>query len=92
MSTEPEHLVLDRYESDIAVLVSDDGGVIEVDRSRLPTGAKPGMVLRVTRDEAGEPLWGEAQVDVEATAKRLEEAQAILGELRKRDPGGDIVL
>ncbi len=92
MSTDTEYLVLDRYEAEIAVLVPDDGGVVEVDRSQLPTGAKPGMVLRVTRDEAGELLWGEAQVDVEATAKRLEEAEAILSELRKRDPGGDIVL
>ncbi len=92
MSTEPEYIVLDRYESAIAVLVSDDGGVVEVDRSQLPNGTKPGMVLRVTRDEAGELLWGDAQIDVEATAKRLEEAEAILGELRKRDPGGDIVL
>ena len=92
MSTEPEYIVLDRYESGIAVLVSDDGAVIEVDRSQLPTGAKPGMVLRVTRDDAGELLWGDAQIDVEATAKRLEEAESILGALRERDPGGDIVL
>ena len=92
MSTEPEYIVLDRYESEIAVLVSDDGGVIEVDRSQLPNGAKPGMVLRVTRDETGELLWGNAQIDVEATAKRLEEAESLLGALRKRDPGGDIVL
>ena len=92
MSTEPECIVLDRYESEIAVLVSDDGGVIEVDRSLLPTGAKPSMVLRVPRDEAGEHLWGDARIDVEATAKRLEEAESILGALRRRDPGGDIVL
>ena len=92
MSTDTEYLVLNRYEAEIAVLVSDDGGVIEVDRSQLPAGTKPGTVLRVTRDEAGELLWGEAQIDVEATAKRLEEAEAILRELRKRDPGGDIVL
>jgi len=92
MSTEPEHIVLDRYEAEIAVLVADDGGVIEVDRSQLPSGTKPGMVLQVTRDEAGELLWGDAHIDVEATAKRLEEAESILGALRKRDPGGDTVL
>jgi len=92
MSTEVEHLVVDRFEGGVAVLVGDDETTMEVDRSLLPRGARAGAVLRVRRDGQGELLWSEAAVDEEATAARLTEAEEILEELRRRDPGGDVVL
>jgi len=49
-------------------------------------------VLRVSRDADGELEWGEGSVDDEATRERRAEAEGILEELRKRDPGGDVAL
>lgn len=92
MSAEVERFVVDRFERGIAVLVSDDGGTIEVDRTVLPARAEPGHVLRVARHGEGEIRWRDAVVDEEATAERLSEAEEIIEELRGRDPGGDVVL
>ncbi len=92
MSTETERVVVDRFESDVAVLVADDGSVLETNRSSLPAGARSGSVLAVTRDGAGAVDWSSAQLDEEETAQRLAQAESVLEELRKRDPGGDIVL
>ena len=92
MSIEPEVFVVDRFESDLAVLVGDDGVVVDVPRTSLPVGVRSGTVLSVTRDAAGAIFWSEAQIDEEATAQRLAEAESLLEDLRKRDPGGDIIL
>lgn len=92
MPTDAEHWVIDRFEAGIAVLVSDDGGVVEVARSLLPHRSKAGAVLRITRDADGDIVWGEVCLDEEATAERIAEAESILAELRGRDPGGDIAL
>jgi hypothetical protein len=92
MSTDAELLVLDRIEDGVAILVTDNGETIEVARSVLPVGAREGHVLSVPRDAGGGLRWGAAAVDDEATAKRLAEADDVLGELRKRDPGGDVLL
>jgi formylmethanofuran dehydrogenase subunit D len=92
MSTEVEHLVVDRFEGGSAVLVGADESTIEVDRALLPRGARAGAVLRVQRDGQGEIRWSEVAVDEDATAERLSEAEEILKELRDRDPGGDVVL
>lgn len=92
MSTDLEQFAVDRFEGTIAVLVSDDGEQIDVERSRLPQGVRPGTVLSVMRDEAGELRWKDARMDEDEEARRLAEGEAILDELRKRDPGGDIAL
>jgi hypothetical protein len=92
MSTEPEHLAVDRFESGIAILVSDNGDVLEVERSGLPDGIIPGDVISVTRNHRGDILWNKTSVDEEATADRLAQAKTILEELRGRDPGGNITL
>lgn len=92
MSTEAELLVVDRIEDGVAILINDNGETVEVARSVLPVGAREGLVLRVPRDEKGGMRWGGAVVDEDATAKRLAEAEDVLGELRKRDPGGDVLL
>ena len=53
MSTKPEYLAIDRFEGGVAVLVSDDGDVIEVDRSLLPDASREGAVLSVARSDQG---------------------------------------
>jgi len=92
MPTERESWVVDRLEGDLVVLVSDDGETAQAPRVEIPPGIREGMVLRVARGEEGLPVWREAVADEEATSARLEEAEGMLEELRKRDPGGDIGL
>jgi hypothetical protein len=92
MSTESETWVVDRFEAGLAVLVSDTGQITQAERTTLPHGAKEGTVLQVPRGEDGTIRWSEAWVDDETTKERLAEAERVLEELRKRDPGGDVAL
>ena len=92
MSTELETLVVDFVEGDVAVLTTEDGHAVQVARKLLPAGAEPGVVVRVPRGDAGPFEWEGAVVDEEATRARRAEAEGILRELRKRDPGGDVAL
>lgn len=93
MSAEPTLYAVDRFEGAIAVLVDDAGDTLEVDRSRLPEGARPGSVLRVALSEvSGRPDWGSAELAEDEAESRLEEARETLEELKKRDPGGDVSL
>ena len=84
--------VVDRVEGGVAVLVADDNGQThDVPLSILPHGSREGSVLRVG-ESAGEPLWNSAVLDEAFRLERLKQAESALDELRKRDPGGDIVL
>lgn len=92
MSTEAELWVVDRFEGDVAVLVSDRGETLEVERALLPPDSRVGVVLRVPYGRDGAPVWSESSADQQATDERHAEAERILDELRKRDPGGDVAL
>jgi len=84
--------VVDRVEGGVAVLVADDEEeTLDVPLRVLPPGSREGSALRVG-ESAGEPLWTSAVLDEEFRLERLKQAEAALDELRKRDPGGDIVL
>lgn len=84
--------VADRFESGIAVLVRDDDAKTKnVPVPLLPAGTREGTVLRVPEDQ-GSPVWSHAVVDEEMRSQRLREAEAVLQRLRRRDPGGDVVL
>ena len=77
-------LSFDRFEGkgkQIAVLVADDGATLNVPRSLLPSGAKPGDVLTLS-----------LEIDAGATAKLQKETRRVQDDLSKRDPGGDIKL
>ncbi len=77
-------LSLDRFEGkskQIAVLVTDDGEILNVPKALLPPDAKPGDLLACT-----------LEIDAEATRKLAEETQQLQEKLSKRDPGGDIKL
>ena len=83
---------VDRVESGVAVLLRDSGDqVAEVPLSGLPDGAREGSVLRVP-DAEGQPDWAAAVLDEKLRLARLDEAERILKRLRRRDPGGDVVL
>jgi hypothetical protein len=77
-------LSFDRFEGkgkQIAVLVADDGTTVNLPKSLLPAGAKPGDVLKLS-----------VEVDPGSTAKLKEETRRVQDDLSKRDPGGDIKL
>jgi len=80
----PTRLSFDRFEGkgkQIAVLVADDGATLNVPKSLLPSGAKPGDVLTLA-----------ILIDAGASAKVAKETRSVQDELAKRDPGGDIKL
>ena len=91
--TPPESVwVVDRIESDVAILIADrDGRQADVPVAGLPAGVAEGTVLRVPEAD-GRPVWSEAVADEEARQARLREAEEVLQRLRRRDPGGDVVL
>ena len=65
----------------IAVLLTDDGETINIPRSLLPPGVKPGDVLTLTLEH-----------DAEATRKLADETRRVQDKLSQGDPGGDIRL
>ena len=84
--------VVDRVEPPMAVVVADDDErQVDVPLARLRAGVRAGAVLRVPETD-GVPDWGAARVDEELRRARIQEAEAALDRLRRRDPGGDIVL
>ncbi len=83
--------VVDRIEGAVAVLVRDeDMRQEDVAVALLPAGIGEGTVLRVPGGNC--PAWTQAAVDEEMRRARLCEAEEALKRLRRRDPGGDIVL
>lgn len=64
----------------------------EIPVGELPVSVAEGDVLRIPVWPDGTLGWGAAVVDPSARAQRLREAEERLARLRKRDPGGDIVL
>ncbi len=84
--------VVDRLEGKIAVLVSDRGETIDLPSVGLPRGLREGSVLRVRFGAQNLPDWSTAVIDKEEEKRRLEEAQRLLDEMKRSDPGGDITL
>ncbi len=74
-------LSIDRYEGDLAVLVTEDGRQIEFPRDLLPEGAKAGEMLSLALER-----------DLEATRALRAETKKVQARLKKRDPGGDLKL
>jgi hypothetical protein len=80
----PTQLSLDRFEGkgkQVAVLLTDDGETVNLPRSVLPPGVKPGDVLTLTLEH-----------DPVATKKVADETREVQDRLAERDPGGDIKL
>jgi hypothetical protein len=75
-------LSLDRFEGkgkQIAVLLTDDGELLNLPKSILPAGTKPGDVLTLSlvRDD-------------DASKQVARETRQVQDKLAERDPGGDI--
>lgn len=67
---------VDRFEGDIAVLIDEDGGRLDVPRDDLPSGVAAGDMVRL-QDGAFQP-------DDEAAAARRARVIALQNRLRKR--------
>lgn len=87
-----KYYAVDRIKKKRAVLVDDTGDTVEVPVAELPADLREGVVLQVPLGADGSPDWPTAQVDAVETARRLAEAERLLDELRRRDPGGDVKL
>jgi hypothetical protein len=75
---------VDRFEGrpqPIAVLLTDDGKTINMPKSLLPAGAKPGDVLSLS-----------LEFDADATRKLAEQTRQAQDALKQTDPGGDLRL
>ena len=83
-------LIIDRFEGDLAVVeVVGAAHTLDLPRWLLPANAREGDVIRAVERSPGTVT---ILIDDAATALRLKRAAERVGELRKRDPGGDIVL
>jgi hypothetical protein len=95
-------MTIDRFEGDrkqIAVLVTADGEQVNVPRRRLPKGSKAGDVLTLEIDAAAASprvalASGDAKLakDEAATEDVARKTRAVQEELKKSDPGGDLIL
>ena len=80
--------VVDRREGTFLVLEREDGAIVDIEASRLPRDCqKEGAIFDVAGDD-----WARAARNVEEEQRRSRETKKTLGELRKRDPGGDVKL
>ena len=64
---------------------------LDVPVTTLPVGVGEGTVLRVPEPD-DRPAWADAVIDDDLRQARRRDAEARLRRLRRRDPGGDIVL
>lgn len=83
---------VDRVRKGRAILIGDAGDELDVVLGDLPAALAEGAVLRVPLNNDGALDWAAARIDTEETERRRREAQRIIEELRRRDPGGDIEL
>ena len=91
MTDERRCYAVDRVEGDRVVLIGDhDGGIVEVPLASLPFRVREGVVLRVPLGASGRPEWARAERDEAEERRRLEEGEARLERLRRRDPRGDV--
>jgi hypothetical protein len=90
--SETRYYAVDRIDGELVVLIDDSGAEVLASLEELPTPVEEGMVLRVPIDVDGRHDWERARIDHRETERRRREAEALLRELRRRDPGGDIEL
>ncbi len=86
--------VVDRIESGVAAMIPDDEAFAPEDVlvRRLGYRVAEGDVVRVPVGADGSLVWSDATADPQQRAERIKEAEARLERLRKRDPGGDVIL
>jgi len=84
--------IVDRFEGDYAVVERALHETPHLPRALLPTGLREGDALRVTVSAGDEEVRLTIARDAQETNQRATEAQRILGDLKKRGPGGKVEL
>lgn len=86
--------VVDRIEGGVAAMIPDDEVFAPEDVlvRRLGCRVSEGDVVRVPVRADGSLAWNDARADPRRRAERIEQAEARLERLKKRDPGGDVIL
>src|SRR5206468_5828079 len=84
--------IIDRHEGDLAVVEVDGGPVLDLPRWLLPHAARPDDVLAVSVELGTDRAVVTIVRDVVATERARAEARRAVDRLRRRDPGGDVVL
>lgn len=86
--------VVDRIESGVAAMIPDDEGLAPEDVlvRRFGYRVSEGDVVRVRVRADGSLAWSDARADPQQRAERIKQAEARLERLKKRDPGGDVIL
>jgi hypothetical protein len=96
MSDSVHRWVVDSIEESMASVEVDGKSMITVPQTLLPSGARPGHVLRVKRELSADGLRSVLTIELdEAATKRAlaaSAAQVKKGVKGKSDPGGDINL
>jgi hypothetical protein len=64
--------IIDRFEGKYAVVEVEGGGLIDVDKSQLPLGAKEGMVIQISES---------ITIDIDETKKRKEKIEELTKDL-----------
>jgi hypothetical protein len=70
-------VIIDRFEGDIAVCEKSDRTMINIPIQRLPDMVKEGDVINIEGNVF--------EIDAAATAKRRQESQRLLGDLKRKD-------
>ncbi|PYO13317.1 MAG: DUF3006 domain-containing protein [Gemmatimonadetes bacterium] len=89
---ESHRFIIDRHEGDLAVVEVDGGPVLDLPRWLLPHAARPDDVLAVSVELGTDRAVVTIVRDVVATERARAEARRAVDRLRRRDPGGDVVL
>ncbi|HEX2187432.1 MAG TPA: DUF3006 family protein [Longimicrobiaceae bacterium] len=79
---------MDRLEGDLVVVRADGGRRLDLPRWLFPDALAEGDVVAVRREGEGELARVELRLDRAATAAARAEAAALLGRLRRSEPGG----
>jgi hypothetical protein len=89
---ESHRFIVDRQEGELAVVEVDGTTFLDLPRWLLPRGTRADDVLAVAVDADADRATVTIVRDAEATRRARDAARAAQERLRRRDPGGDLVL
>jgi hypothetical protein len=86
-------LIIDRFEGDQTVVEVDGERFVELPRWLFPAEAREDdLLILTTRTTPDGAITHEIRIDAAATALARAEARKLVDRLRRKDPGGDLVL
>lgn len=92
MPDEARRWVVDSIEDGVAAVEEDGARMRYAPAWLLPSAAREGDVLRVSRRDEGAAASLRIEVDGRATDEALGRSREQVGRLSHNDPGGDIVI